>query len=52
MKLTEFSVRHRPFTLLVFLCLIALGVNAFLNIPRSEDPKFSIPVFSVIVVQP
>ncbi|HEX9781853.1 MAG TPA: efflux RND transporter permease subunit, partial [Opitutaceae bacterium] len=52
MKLTEFSVRNRPFSLLVFLCLIALGANAFLNIPRSEDPRFSIPVFSVIVVQP
>ena len=52
MKLTEFSVRNQPFTLLMFLCLIALGVNAYLNIPRSEDPRLDIPAFSIIVVQP
>ncbi|BET65631.1 efflux RND transporter permease subunit [Opitutales bacterium ASA1] len=52
MKLTDFSVRNHPFTLLVFLCLVALGVNAWLHIPRSEDPRFSIPVFIVVAVQP
>ncbi len=52
MKLTDFSVRNHPFTLLVFLCLVALGINAFIAIPRSEDPKFNIPAFATIVVQP
>lgn len=52
MKITEFSVRNKPFTFLLFLCLIALGVNAYRTIPRSEDPKLSIPAFSVVAVQP
>ncbi|HLP02111.1 MAG TPA: efflux RND transporter permease subunit [Opitutaceae bacterium] len=52
MKLTSFSVRNHQFTILVFLCLAAVGFNAFRNIPRSEDPKLLIPASSVIVVCP
>ncbi|MFT3830608.1 MAG: efflux RND transporter permease subunit [Opitutaceae bacterium] len=52
MKLTSFSVRNHQFTILVFLCLAAVGFNAFRNIPRSEDPKLLIPASTVIVVCP
>ncbi len=52
MKLTSFSVHNHQFTILVFLCLAAVGFNAFRNIPRSEDPKLLIPASTVIVVCP
>jgi multidrug efflux pump subunit AcrB len=52
MKLTSFSVRNHQFTILVFLCLAAVGFNAFREIPRSEDPKLLIPASTVIVVCP
>ncbi len=52
MKLTSFSVRNYQFTILVFLCLAAVGYNSFRAIPRSEDPKLLIPASTVIVVCP
>lgn len=52
MKLTSFSVQNHQFTIVVFLCLAAVGFNAFREIPRSEDPKLLIPASTVIVVCP
>ncbi len=52
MKLTSFSVHNHQFTILVFLCLAAVGFNSFREIPRSEDPKLLIPASTVIVVCP
>ncbi len=52
MKLAEFSVKNYRFTIVLFILLIGLGVNSFLNIPRSEDPVFPIPVFMVVGVLP
>lgn len=52
MNLTEFSVRNRPFTLVVALALAGWGAVSFRQIPRSEDPALRIPVMNVIVVNP
>ena len=52
MKITDFSVKNYQFTLIVFVMLIAIGVNSLLNMPRGEDPDFQAPQFSVIVVYP
>lgn len=52
MKLTSFSVHNHQFTILVFLCLAAIGCNSFREIPRSEDPKLQIPASNIIVVCP
>lgn len=52
MNISTFSVRQWQFTLVVFALLIAMGVNAFFDIPRAEDPNFPIPVFSIIAVLP
>lgn len=38
--------------MLVFLLLAALGISAFLSIPRSVDPHFPIPTAVVTVVLP
>ncbi len=52
MKLTEFFVRHRPFSLVLTLALLVVGVVSFRQIPRAEDPSLKIPVLRVIAIQP
>ena len=48
----EFPVRRYQFTLVAFLCLIALGWFAFANVPREEDPQFRIPGFFITAIYP
>ncbi|PTY08611.1 multidrug transporter AcrB [Opitutaceae bacterium EW11] len=52
MKVTSYAVRNFPFTIVVFICLAALGVNSFLSLPRSEDPELKIPFFNIVVIYP
>ena len=52
MKITDFSVKNYQFTLIVFVMLALLGVNALLNMPRGEDPDIQAPQFSAIVIYP
>ncbi|MFA5264765.1 MAG: efflux RND transporter permease subunit, partial [Opitutaceae bacterium] len=52
MKITSYAVRNFQFTLVVFFCLVALGVTSFRNLPRSEDPALRIPAFNIVVIYP
>lgn len=52
MNPTRFAVANPQFTVLVFVCLCALGWNSFVRIPRSEDPQLDVPASQVIVVLP
>jgi multidrug efflux pump subunit AcrB len=52
MKLLEFPVRRYQFTLVAFLCLVALGLYAFSNIPREEDPYLKLAVFFITAIDP
>lgn len=52
MTLLEFPIRRYQFTLVAFLCLVALGLYAFLNVPREEDPYFKIPGYTVAAIYP
>lgn len=52
MKIAEFSVKNWQFTLIIFILLLALGVNSLMNMPRGEDPETTAPSFVVIVVYP
>jgi multidrug efflux pump subunit AcrB len=52
MTLLEFPVKRYQFTLVAFLCLIALGWFAFSNLPREEDPYFKIPGYFVTAIYP
>ncbi len=52
MNISSFAVKNYQFTLIIVLMIIALGLNALFNMPRSEDPDISGPQFSVIVVYP
>ncbi|GAA4417016.1 efflux RND transporter permease subunit [Nibrella viscosa] len=52
MNLSEFSVKNWQFMLVMFIAVVALGVNSLLNMPRGEDPEFTAPSFAVIIVYP
>ncbi|HEY6571756.1 MAG TPA: efflux RND transporter permease subunit, partial [Candidatus Eisenbacteria bacterium] len=52
MKLTDFSVRHWQFTVVVFAMLVALGLASWSAIPRFEDPPLEFPGYSIIAVYP
>ena len=52
MSIAELAVKRWQFTLVVFLALIALGVQSLFAIPKAEDPSFPIPVFAVVAVMP
>lgn len=52
MKLSAFSVKNPQFTLVAFICLAVLGVQAFRTIPRAEDPYFPLPINKIVAVYP
>jgi multidrug efflux pump subunit AcrB len=52
MRIVDFAVRNVPFMGVVFLLLVALGVSAWRDIPRTEDPYFPISAFSIVAVYP
>ena len=52
MKIYEFSMRNPAFMAVLLIMLVALGYNAWQEIPRSEDPSFESTVFSVTAVYP
>lgn len=52
MRLLELPIRHHRVTILAFISLVALGIQSWLAIPRSEDPPLDIPYFTVVAVYP
>jgi len=52
MNLSEFSVKNWQFMLVLFIAVLALGINSLFNMPRGEDPEFVAPSFAVAVIYP
>lgn len=52
MKIAEFSVKNYQFTLIIFVLLLALGLNSLFNMPRGEDPETTSPSYFLIFVYP
>jgi multidrug efflux pump subunit AcrB len=52
MKIAEFSVKNYQFTLIIFVLLIALGLNSLFNMPRGEDPETTAPSYFIAVIYP
>ncbi|BET27078.1 multidrug efflux pump subunit AcrB [Limnobacter thiooxidans] len=52
MKLSDFSIKNYQFTLVIFFLLSAIGISAYQNIPRTEDPYFDISAFRINVLYP
>jgi multidrug efflux pump subunit AcrB len=51
-KISELSVKHYQFTVLMFAMLVALGITSWLSIPRGEDPTFPAPNYTIVAVYP
>ncbi|WP_370263741.1 efflux RND transporter permease subunit [Limnobacter sp.] len=52
MKLSDFSIKNYQFTLVIFFLLTAIGLSAYKDIPRTEDPYFDISAFRINVIYP
>jgi len=52
MNIAGFAVRNWQFTLVITIMFAALGYNAFMSVPRTEDPSFNAPFFTVITIVP
>ncbi|MEZ4910084.1 MAG: efflux RND transporter permease subunit [Saprospiraceae bacterium] len=52
MGFNKFFVKNWQFTMVIFIAVMVLGINALLNMPRGEDPPFGAPIFSIVVVYP
>ena len=52
MRLAEAAINRWQLTLILFALLSALGINAFLSIPRAVDPHLDIPVVLIVATQP
>jgi multidrug efflux pump subunit AcrB len=48
----EFPIRRYQFTVVVFFCLVALGIYSFMAVPREEDPSFKISGFDIATIMP
>ncbi len=52
MKLPRLAIENYPFTLVVFVLLLIMGVISVITMPRTEDPPMDIPGASVIIIYP
>lgn len=52
MNLIEAAMKYKQVTLMVVLMLLVLGLNALVNMPRSENPKIDMPVAMVYAFFP
>lgn len=50
--LTRFSIKNVQLTVAVFIMVAVLGVNSFVNMPRSEDPPLTAAYFYIVAVYP
>lgn len=52
MGFIDFAVKRWQITLVGFALLVAVGLSAFLSIPRSVDPHFPSPFINIVAVVP
>ncbi|GGD98586.1 multidrug transporter AcrB [Polymorphobacter glacialis] len=52
MGLIDFAVKRWQITLVFFALLFAIGLSAFLTIPRSVDPHFPSPFINIVATVP
>ncbi len=52
MKLPKLAINNEQFTFTITLLFILIGVVSYLNMPRSEDPQFDLPITLIEVVYP
>jgi len=50
--LTRFSIKNYQLTIAAFIMVAVLGINSFINMPRSEDPLLTAAFFYIVAVYP
>jgi multidrug efflux pump subunit AcrB len=50
--LTRFSIKNYQLTIAILILVVILGVNSFINMPRSEDPQLEGAYFYIVAVYP
>jgi multidrug efflux pump subunit AcrB len=52
MKLPSLAIKNAQFTITIVTLLVLVGIVSYLNMPRSEDPQFDLPITIVEVIFP
>jgi multidrug efflux pump subunit AcrB len=51
-RISAAAVKNWQFTVVVTAMVVAMGANAWVNVPRAEDPTFPIAIYPIIAVYP
>jgi multidrug efflux pump subunit AcrB len=52
MNIPQFFIRHKQFTICIFLMIAYWGVQSFRQMPKSEDPIFPLPQYTITCIYP
>lgn len=52
MKLPSLAIKNAQFTITIVTLLVLVGIVSYLNMPRSEDPQFDLPITIVEIIYP
>ncbi len=52
MQLPKIAIKNAQFILILILIAVVLGVQSFLQMPRSEDPNIKLPIYTIVVAYP
>ncbi|CAA9303113.1 MAG: RND multidrug efflux transporter; Acriflavin resistance protein [uncultured Gemmatimonadetes bacterium] len=51
-RIAAAAVKNWQFTVVVTAMVVAMGANAWVNVPRAEDPTFPIAIYPIVAVYP
>ncbi|MFI2743480.1 efflux RND transporter permease subunit [Zhouia sp. PK063] len=52
MNIPKFFIKHWQFTVCVFLLILFWGVKSFMEMAKTEDPLFPVPIYQVAALYP
>lgn len=52
MNLPRTAINNAQFTITIVILMVLIGIVSYLNMPRSEDPQFDIPITVLEVIYP
>ena len=52
MRLPKIALQNAQFILIMILIAVAIGIQSFISMPRSEDPQIDLPGYNITVVYP
>jgi len=52
MNIPQFFIRNKQFTICIFLLIAYWGIQSFKQMPKSEDPIFPLPQYSITCIYP